>query len=153
MRGLGRIGVLSVLGAALAVGAAGADEEKVPLDKVPKKVLDAFKAKFPDATIKNATKEEEDNETVYEIESTRNGLGLDCALKPNGEIVEIEQEIRIGDLPAKAAAAIEAKHPKGKVTKAEEITKGKTFYYEAVVRTAEGKDAEVSVDKDGKILD
>jgi hypothetical protein len=153
MRNFGRINTLAVLGLGLLVGTSMADEEKIPLDKVPKAVLNAFKAKFPQATINAAIKEEEDGKTVYEIESTLRGLGVDAVLKPNGDFVEIEKEIKVADLPAAAVAAVEAKYPKAKVKKAEEVTKDGKVSYEAVVEKADGKSVEVAFDKDGKIVD
>jgi uncharacterized membrane protein YkoI len=150
MQWFGRICALAVFGFGLSVASARADEVKIPLDKVPKAVLDAFKAKFPKATINAALKEEEDGKTTYEIESTQDGLGIDAVLKPDGEFVEIEKEIKTSDIPAAVAKAVEAKYPKSKVKKAEELLKGGKSLYEVAVETADGKSAEVVVDKDGK---
>ena len=48
---------------------ARADEEVIPLDQVPKVILDAVKAKFPEAKLDGATKEVgDDKKLVYEIE-------------------------------------------------------------------------------------
>jgi hypothetical protein len=150
MKRFARIGTLAVLGLGLLVTASRADEEKIPLEKVPKPVLKAFKAKFPDATINTAIKEEADGKTVYEIESKQDGLGIDAVLKPDGEFVEIEKELKIADLPAAVSKAVKAKHPKGKMTKAEELIKDGKSAYEVVVELADGKTEEVVVDKNGK---
>src|SRR5262249_10950711 len=48
-------------------GSARADEEKVPLDKVPKPVLEAAKKRFPDAKFTEASKEDENGKTTYEL--------------------------------------------------------------------------------------
>src|SRR4051812_33723676 len=152
MRSCERVLMLAVFGLGLSVTASRADEEKVPLDKVPPPVLKAFKAKFPEAKIKAAIKEVEDGKTVYEIESTSNGLTIDAVLKPDGEFVNYEKEIKADDLPAAAASAVKAKYPKAKVKRIEEVTEGDKHFYELVVE-AGGKDVEVSVDKKGKILD
>jgi uncharacterized membrane protein YkoI len=147
-----RIFTLAVLGFGLTAAASRADEEKVPLDKVPAPVLKAFKAKFPEATIKAAIKEVEDGKTVYEIESTSKGLAIDAVLKPDGEFVNYEKEIKSADLPAKVASAVKAKHPKGKVKKVEEVTEGDKSFYEVLVEEGD-KSTEVSVGKDGKIIE
>jgi uncharacterized membrane protein YkoI len=152
MFSFGKIGSLAVLGLSLALGSSQAAEEKIPLNKVPKAVIDAFKTKFPKAEIKNAIKEEADGKTVYEVESTRDGLTIDAMLKPDGAFVEIEQEIKTSSLPAVVAAAVKTKHPKAKLKKAEEVTKDSKMIYEVVVETTDGKEAEVAVDKDGKII-
>jgi hypothetical protein len=152
MRGFGRIGALAVFGFGLTVAATRADEEKIPVDKVPAPVLKAFKAKFPGATINAAIKEEEGGKTVYEIESTLKGLGVDAVLKPDGEFVEIEEEIKTGDLPAAVAAAVKARHPKAEIKKAEKVLLGGENFYEVLVEEG-GKTVEVAVEKDGKIRD
>lgn len=134
---------------------ARADEEKVALKDVPKAVLDAVKAKFPKAEIKHASKEVEDGETLYEIETELDEHGVDLALKANGTIVEIEKEIAVKDLPKPVADAVAAKHPKAKIEKAEEIVEfedGKEKKsYEVAVEVGE-KDMELKITPDGKIL-
>ena len=152
MKRFSRMLTLAVLGLGLSVGTTRADEEKLALDKVPAPVLKAFKAKFPEATIKNAIKEVEDGKTVYEIESTANGRTIDANLSSEGEFLAIEKEIPSADLPAAVSAAVKAKHPKGKVKRIEEVTEGSKFFYELLV-DENGKDTEVTVDKSGKILD
>src|SRR3954447_20602086 len=119
MHSFARIGTLAVLALGLSAASSRADEEKVPLDTVPRPVLNAFKAKFPEATIKAAIKEEEDGKTVYEIESIANGLGIDAVLKPNGEFSAIEKEIKSADVPPAVASTVKAKHPKAKVERIE----------------------------------
>jgi hypothetical protein len=154
MRNRWRSGVLAVVGLALAAVAARADEEKIPLAQVPKAVTDAFKAKFPEATIKNAIKEVEDGQTTYEIESTLpSGLSVDGVLKPNGQFVAIEKEIKPADLPAAVAAGVKAKAPSAQVTKAEVVdSEGKTTY-EVTVKKADGKSSVLVFDKDGKFIE
>ena len=49
------------------------DEEKIPLDKVPKAVIAAAKKKFPAAKIDGAAKEVEKGKTTYELMMTVNG--------------------------------------------------------------------------------
>ena len=69
-----RNGLLSfavVLGLAMAATA----DEKVPLDKVPAKVLEAAKAKFPKATLVSASKEDEDHRhTIDELHRDKRGV-------------------------------------------------------------------------------
>lgn len=152
MFSFGRIGALAIVGLGLCLGSLRAGEQKVPLDQVPKAVIDAFKTKFPKAAIKNAVKEDADGKIVYEIESARDGLAIDAVLKPNGEFVEIEQEIKTARLPAVVTAAVQTKHPKAKLKKAEEVTKDGKMIYEVLIEKPDGKEAEVAIDKDGKIV-
>src|ERR1700676_2820543 len=49
------------------VGTAGAQEEKAPLDKLPKAVSGAVKKRFPKAEMASASKETEDGKTVFDV--------------------------------------------------------------------------------------
>src|SRR5262245_22868924 len=91
-----------------------ADEEKVPLDKVPKAVLDAVKAKFPGAELTDASKESEDGKTVYEVTVKNKGQNIDVTLSADGTIRLMEKTIAAKDLPKKVTTAVEAKYPKAK---------------------------------------
>jgi hypothetical protein len=129
------------------------DEEKVDLDKLPPKIVDAVKTKFPDAKLIKASKEKENNETIYELNVKNGDQNIDISLKEDGTIVEIEKEIKATDLPKAVSEALEAKYPKATHKKIEEvIKKDKPEYYEVVLVTAEKKTFEVVVDPDGKIL-
>src|SRR3954451_15547806 len=86
-------GALAVFGLSALVIAARADEEKVPLDKVPAKIMKAVKDKFPRAEIKQAEKEVEEGKTIYEIGLKDGGQNVDVSLKEDGTIVEIEKEV------------------------------------------------------------
>jgi hypothetical protein len=146
-----------VLAAALAfavlVTFVRADEQKVPLDKVPAKVLDAVKAKFPNAEMKSASKEKENNETVYEVTIKNDGQKIDVELKEDGTILAIEKTIDAKDLPEKVTNAVKEKYGNVKYKVAEEvIKKDKLEYYEVVIETAEKKVFEAEVSPEGKIL-
>jgi uncharacterized membrane protein YkoI len=134
-----------------------ADEEKVPLDKVPKAVLDAVKARFPDAKINHAATEKEDGKTVYELNITNKDQKIDVTLTPEGKITGMEKEIAAKDLPKAVSAALEKKYPKATYKKAEEVIKvsgkdEKLEYYEVLLVTDGKKTVEVEIAADGKIL-
>ncbi len=145
-----------VLGVLVCVSAAPGDEEKVPLDKLPKAVVEAVKAKFPKAKLVSAEKEKEDGKTVYELAIKNNGQSIEVTLTPDGKIVEIEKQIAAKDLPKAVADALEAKYPKATYKMIEEVIKvkddkDKLEYYEVLLVTAQNKKVEVSVAPDGKI--
>lgn len=152
---MNRLACVVVLAAAVV---ARADEEKVPLDKLPKAVVAAVKARFPKAEMTEGAKEEDDQKkTVYEVTLKEGGKNIDVTLTPEGVITAIEKEIAVTDLPKAVADGIEAKYPKGAVKFAEEVIKvtdGKEAlaYYEARVETADKKTVEVEVAADGKVL-
>lgn len=130
-----------------------ADEEKVPLEKVPAAVIKAVKDKFPGAKIKEAEKEEEDGQTLYELELTYEGHKYDVTAKADGTITEIEKQIKPADLPQAVSQALKAKYPKAEIEKAEEVTKGAKKTYEVIVVTAAKQTLEVVLDHSGKILE
>jgi hypothetical protein len=147
-------------GAALALfvlaAAARGDEEKVPLDKVPKPVLDAAKKRFPKAEIKGASKETDKDKTVYEVTFKQDGKNIDVTITPDGTITLIEQEVAFKDLPKPVADTFEKKYPGAKYSIIESVTevKGGTetlAYYEAHLTTKDGKAMEAEVFPDGKL--
>src|SRR5262245_27696801 len=111
-------------------------EEAIPLDKVPKPVLDAVKKRFPKGEMqKEASKEVKDNKTVFEVTVKEDGKVIDVTAKPDGELLSIEKEIASKDLPKAVQDGIEKKFPKATYKLAEEFNevkdgKEKLLYYE-----------------------
>ena len=137
----------------LAISTVRADEEKIPLDKLPKAVLDAVKAKFPKAELVSAEKETEDGKTVYEVAIKEGKTTAEIKLSEDGKILEIEREVDVKDLPKAIKDALEAKYPKAKHTGAEESIQGDKKNYEVALTTADGKTLKVTLDGAGKILE
>ena len=137
----------------VSVGGARADEEKVPLDKVPVAVMNAVKKKFPAAKIEEAAKEVEDGKTTYEIGIEQDERDITVSLKEDGTILEIEKEIAVKDLPSAVTGAIAAKYPRATLKKAEEVTEGENVTYEVIVVPESKKAREVALDRAGKILE
>ena len=141
--------------AALAGAMARADEEKeekVPLDKVPKAVIDAVKAKFDGAELVGAEKEKEDGKIVYEINLKHKGQKIEVTVTPEGKIVSIEKTIAIKDLPKVVTEAIDKKYPGATIKVAEEVTEKGKMNYEVQLVTADKKKVEVVLDPSGKIV-
>jgi uncharacterized membrane protein YkoI len=149
-------GCVFALLAVVALTAVRADdekEEKVPLDKVPKAVLDAVKAKFEGCELVSAEKEKEDGKDVYEIAIKHKGQKIEVTLTPEGKIVSVEKEIAVKDLPKAVTEALDAKYPKATIKKAEEETKDDKVTYEVLIVTADKQTIEVTLDPKGKILE
>jgi hypothetical protein len=147
--------IAAVAGFVGAPAGARADEEKVPLDKLPKAVVDGVKKRFPDAELVGAEKENENGKTVYELAIKNKGQNVSVTLTPEGALVEIENEIAASALPKAVADALERKYPKATLKKVEEVIpvrngKEKLEYYEILLVTAGNKKVEVSVTPDGK---
>jgi uncharacterized membrane protein YkoI len=140
---------LGLLGAA----AARADEEKIELDKLPKPVLDAVKAKFQGAKLTGASKEKDGDKTIYEVEFTYKDHKYEAELEPDGTFIAIDKQLDVKELPKVVAKALEDKYPKAKYDIIEEVTKkDKIEYYEIELTTADKKKMEVLVDPSGKII-
>ncbi len=132
--------------------AAWADEEKVPLDKLPAKIKEAVKAKFPDAELVSAEKEKENGKIVYEVAIKNKGKAIEVTLDEEGKIVTVESEIAAKDLPKPVAEAFEKKYPNATVTKVEEVVEGGKTKYELLISFGKKK-LEVTFDPQGKFLE
>ena len=137
---------VTLLGLSLLAVPSRADEEKIPVEKLPAAVKKAVKKKFPEARVLGASKEVEDDEPVYEVQLKVEGHSIDMALDAEGEILEIEKEIPADRLPRAVRKRLAARYPGAKIEKAEEITKGEDgpVRYEVVLKsevvfTAKGK--------------
>lgn len=134
-----------------------ADEETLALDKVPKPVLEAARARFKDAVMTGAAKERDNGKLIYEVSLKDKGQAVDVMFSPNGEILEIERAIAAGDLPAAVAQALQGKYPKATYEKVEEVIEVKNreeklAYYEALVTIVERDKRKVKLTPEGKIL-
>jgi hypothetical protein len=148
-------GLAVLFGMGLVLGlAARADEEKVPLDKVPKTVLDAVKKKFDGAEVKGASKEKADGKEVFEVTIKFKDANIDVTVTPEGKIELVEKEIPAKELPRAVAEALDKKYPKATIKLAEAISKDddKVFKFEMVIVTGDKKTLEVCFDPDGKFL-
>jgi len=143
---------------AVAAPAVWAQEERVPLDKMPKAVSDAVKKRFPKAEFVSSTKEPDDaGKTVYEVQIKDAGHTIDVTVTPEGTLVSIERTIAEKDLPKKTAATLKEKWPGAKYEIVEEIIhvkngKESLDYYEVLMTTADKKKMEACVDSEGKVV-
>jgi uncharacterized membrane protein YkoI len=152
-----RLAVLGALGLFTAATAARAQEASIPVDQVPKAVMDSSKAKFPGATVREAARETEDGKTVYELSLTHERHKMDVTFEADGTLVLVETEVPEAELPAVVSKAVKDKYPGAKIDLAESVKKGPALkaepdYYEFHLTTADKKSVEVEVDGRGKIL-
>jgi hypothetical protein len=148
--------VASAVVLACSIGNVRADEEKIPLDKLPKAVAETVKKRFPKAEQLEASKETENGKTEYEVTIKDSGKKIDVTVAPDGTLLGIEKEIAVKDLPKSVTAGIEVKYPKATLKSAEEVIKvkegkEKLEYYEVIIETTDKKTVEVEVLADGKI--
>lgn len=95
-----------------------------PLIKVkdlPDAVLTAFKAAYPDAKIKEAAKEEDNGQVVYEIESVDGKQKRDILYAPDGTVVEIEETMAFEAQSDVVQKTVKEKYQNAKVEKTEKL--------------------------------
>lgn len=144
--------ILTIAGLMMA-SSARADEENVPLDKLPAKVKDAVKAKFPEAEFVKASKEVEEGVVLYEVGIRNKGQTIEVTTTEDGKIVEIESTIDARTLPPVVTNALLSRFGSLRFLKAEDIVKGDKTYFEVLIEHANGaRRTEVQIDKAGKIL-
>jgi uncharacterized membrane protein YkoI len=139
------------------VVAADNKDKKISLDKAPKAVQDAIKARFPDGEVTSVEKETEDGKVVYDIELKQKGRKYEMDILEDGTVIEIEKEIAAKDLPAAVSKALEAKYPKATIKEVMEVYKvkdkdEKLTEYEVTLETADKESKEVKVSLDGKSI-
>lgn len=109
-------------------------------NNIPEAVKEAFAARFPDTTPKQWAVEAE-----YEAEFQHNGKQVEVTFDADGEILHIETEIDVEDLPPAVIESVKANYPYCEIEEAERVEKGDgTVLYEVnlafeVQMTADGK--------------
>jgi hypothetical protein len=137
----------------LLVVPAASTERKIKRSDLPPAVEAAVKAQSHGAKVRGFSEEKENGQTYYEAEFQVSGHSRDVLMDPEGKVVEVEEEVAIGALPASVREGLIAKAPSSKLVKVEMLTKqGKLVAYEAQV-IAKGKKSEIQVGPDGKPLD
>jgi hypothetical protein len=155
MRSLTVAGFLAVLGLAPVTRA---QDEVIPVDRVPKAVMNAAKAKFPGAKIQQASEETEDGTTVYSLEMKHQRHNLDVTFKGDGTVVLAETAVPVKELPKVVLRAVAQQYPGASLRHAGAVRKGpevkKTAdYYQFYLVSADNKPRQVKVDPKGKVLE
>ncbi|MCE5252295.1 PepSY-like domain-containing protein [bacterium] len=124
---------------------------KVAKKDIPAAITSAFTTSYPNAVIKKVSKEKEDSRVLYEVESTNGEFSLDIVYSADGTALEIEEGIPQEDLTAPVKAAVQKAYPKGKITKAEKLTRGNRSGYEITVAVGK-KVRALALDANGNAL-
>ena len=143
--------VVTVVALCCAVSAWG-QEKKLKKSDVPAAVQKTADEQSKGATVRGYGQETEDGKLAYEVQLTVNGHGKDITMDPQGNVMEIEEEIDVKTLPAEVRAGLEKQAGKATIGKVESLTKhGSLVAYEAQVRQGK-KRSEIQVGPDGKPL-
>jgi hypothetical protein len=155
MRTMTVAGFLAVLG--LAPGTR-AEDGRIPPDRVPRAVMDAAKARFPGAKIRQASEETEDGTTVYALEMKHQRHNLEVTFKADGTVVLVDTAVTRKELPKVVLRAAAQIYPDAGLRHAGAVRKGpevkKTAdYYELYLVIADNRPRLVKVDPGGKLLE
>jgi hypothetical protein len=155
MRSLTAAGFLAVLGLA---SATPAQEGVIPMDRVPRAVMNAAKARFPGAVIRKASEETEDGKTTYSLEMKHQRHDLGVTFTGDGTVVLVETAVPKKELPNVVLWAVARHYPGASLRHAGAVRKGpepkKTAdYYEFYLLSAEKRPRLVKVDPKGRVLE
>ena len=131
---------------------ATAAETKINKADLPAAVQKTADEQSQGASVRGYSKDKEDGKLEYEVQMTSNGHSKDVTIAPDGQLMEIEEEVTLESLPAAARSGLQAKAGKGQITKIESLTKhGTLVAYEAQVQKA-SKHSEIQVGPNGETL-
>lgn len=130
---------LNIFAALLALGVsfvgAAAQEKKIKREQLPPAVEKTVAAETEGATIKGFASEREHGQQFYEASLIVNGHHKDILIDAAGNVVEVEEEVSFGSLPAIVQEALKKRVGGGKITVVESLTKnGQLVAYEAHVK-------------------
>ncbi len=144
--------LFAMIGAGLLVAGAATglawDEEEMSLSQVPAQVREALLKLAAGAKITEVEREREHGMIFYEAEWEVDGRETEAKVTASGDLVEMEEEVAAGDVPAAVRAVVAKKFPNGAKVEYEKIT---LHFYEVEGKVA-GVEREILVSPAGKIL-
>lgn len=140
---------ITTAAALLALGTAAA-EKTVRLQDLPAAVQKTVREQTRNAILVGLAREDERGVVVYEAETKLDGRTRDLTINAAGEVIEVEEELPLSQVPAAARAAIEKAAAGGSLERVESVTKAGATRYEATYR-AGGRKSRVVVSSDGTV--
>lgn len=134
-----------------ALAALAFSERKITMAALPSAVQAAVREQTKGAEILGFAAEREKGQIVYEAETKRNGKSRDLTFNKNGQLLEVEEEISLEDVPVPARTALQKRADGGTIKKVESVTRGAAVAYEAALQTKAGRKAEIAVNPDGTL--
>jgi len=133
-------------------------QDKPDLSKVPGKVMDGLKTRFPHAEVQKLSEEKEGDFMVYDFEFLVDGQKFEADIKEDGSIHNWEKEITAKDLSDPVRKSLELRYPKASVKEVMQVTEVKDGKeelegYEIVLQTTDNKEEEITISPDGRVLE
>lgn len=142
----------AILFVVVAWSLADAQEKKIRREQLPPAVEKTVARESEGATIKEFATEVEHGQKLYEVSLNVNGHSKDILIDKNGNIVEVEEQVSLGSLPAAVQDALKKAAGTGSIEVVESLTKNGTLVaYEAQIKHGK-KRSEVQVGPNGEKL-
>jgi len=146
------LSIVLILCIAVPGGNASCQESKCPAkNKLPKTVIEAFQKAFPNATIRNCSRERENGKTFYEIESIDGTMERNVVFTGDGSVAEIEESVEAAALPEGIQKTVAGAFPGYTIVHPERSTKGTVVQYEMVLEKGK-KHIAVTLGENGEII-
>jgi len=139
--------VLTLLCVALFAATAGA--ETLPLAQVPPAVQKGIQAQLANATLGEINREEEDGEITYTVEIIKAGQTRDYTLNESGTLVRMEVFLR--ETPPAVQTAIQNFAGQGKIQSIDKALDDEAVRYDVAWKNKSGVDRSFSVLENGKL--
>jgi len=137
----------------VAIASVSIAEQRITKSDVPAPVQKTADAQGAGATVVGYAKDVEKGNLEYEVQLMVAGHTKDLTIDPQGNLLEVEEEVQPDALPASVLGSLRAQVGKGRITKIESLMKhGKIVAYEAQVATGKTQ-SEIQVGPDGQKLD
>src|ERR1700729_3402710 len=147
-----RLSNVCLAAALVAIAYASVAEKRLKKSDLPANVQKTADEQSAGATVLGYTKAVEHRHVEYEVQLMIGDHTKDVTIDPQGNILEVEEQVAPDALPANVFHGLSAQARKGRLAKVESLTKqGKIVAYEAQVITG-GKQSEIQVGPDGQKL-
>ena len=123
------------------------DEKAITLSESPAPVQDAFRRIAGSAAATKVVREEEHGATEYEIDYKKEGRSCSLRTTPDGDVVEIEQEMGSSAMSATVMKALAHRFPDATVEHAEQVTE----YHYSLRIVDHGKKRSIEVTPSGRV--
>ena len=107
--------------AAMCLLMAAGCSQTVDLNQVSPPAANALKTAFPDASVGEATLESGGELKLYEVKLTRGQQAMEATVSADGQIVEVESEVALSDVPDPVEDAVTKAVGDGKLFKLEKV--------------------------------
>ena len=118
----------------LALVAAQLAAQTIARKQVSALVLKAFEQAYPNAKVRNFSRESREGKPCFELETIDGKTRRNLIYTDQGQVLEIEERIGLDQLPPAVRQSAAQAYPKGKILAAEKVTRGATVLYEVAVK-------------------